>query len=171
MSILRLDAAQAAQAVPELAPLLQAVVHAGAAVGFLPPVTETAAHAYWHGVAAAVADGSRLLWVAHRGGALAGTVQLDLCLRPNGLHRAEVMKMMVHPAQRRHGLARALLLAVEAEARRLGRTTLVLDTRQGDAAEALYAGLGWVRAGVIPDYARSADGSLHATVVYYRLLV
>ena len=46
----------------------------------------------------------------------------------------------------------------------------MLDTRQGDPAEALYASLGWVRAGVIPDYARSADGSLHATVIYYKLL-
>ncbi len=170
MSIVRLDAAQAAQAVPELAGLLQNAVHAGAALGFLPPVTDAAAHAYWHSVAAAVTDGSRLLWVARVGETLAGTVQLDLALRPNGLHRAEVMKVMVHAAHRRRGLGRALLLAVEAEARRIGRTTLVLDTRQGDAAEALYAGLGWVRAGVIPDFARSADGSLHATVIYYRLL-
>lgn len=168
--ITRLAAGPAEQAAPHLASLLQAVVQTGAAVGFLPPVTDAAALDYWRSVAAAVADGSRLLWAAHWDGALAGTVQLDLSLRPNGLHRAEVMKLMVHPAQRRHGLARALMQAVEAEARRLGRTTLVLDTRQGEPSEALYQSLGWVSAGVIPDYARSADGSLHATVVYYKLL-
>lgn len=166
----RLDAAQAGQAAPELAALLQNAVHNGAALGFLPPVTDGAALEYWRGVADAVADGARLIWVVRAGGVLAGAAQLDLAMRPNGLHRAEVMKVMVHTAHRRLGLGRALLLALEAEARRLGRTTLVLDTRQGDPAEALYASLGWVRAGVIPDYARSADGSLHATVVYYKLL-
>jgi hypothetical protein len=34
----------------------------------------------------------------------------------------------------------------------------------------LYAGLGWQRAGAIPQFARIADGSLQPTVVYYKLL-
>ena len=54
--------------------------------------------------------------------------------------------------------------------RRLGRTTLVLDTRQGDPSERLYQSLGYRVAGAIPQYARSADGTLAATVFYYKLL-
>ena len=62
------------------------------------------------------------------------------------------------------------MLALEGQARRLGRTTLILDTRQGDPSEALYQGLGWTFAGAIPAYARSATGALDATAYYYKLL-
>ena len=44
------------------------------------------------------------------------------------------------------------------------------DTRHGDPSEALYRSLGWERAGVIPRYARSADGALDPSAFYYRLL-
>ncbi len=104
------------------------------------------------------------------GGLLVGPVQLDLATRANGLHRAEVSKLLVARSARRRGLGRRLMVALEAEARRLGRTTIVLDTRQGDPSEALYAGLGYQRVGAIPAYARNADGSLHATAFYYKLL-
>jgi acetyltransferase len=77
---------------------------------------------------------------------------------------------MVHRRARRQGVGRALMLAAEAEARRLGRSTLVLDTRHGDPSEILYRSLGWERAGEIPRYARSADGTLHATAFYFKLL-
>ena len=67
-------------------------------------------------------------------------------------------------------MARQLLHALEAEAWQRGRTTLVLDTRAGDAAEPLYQSVGYRVAGTIPAFAESADGSLHATVLYYKLL-
>ena len=62
------------------------------------------------------------------------------------------------------------MLAVEEHARRLGRTTLVLDTRQGDPSERLYASVGYRLAGAIPAYAKSADGALDPSAFYYRLL-
>ena len=77
---------------------------------------------------------------------------------------------MVHRGARRRGIGRALMLALEAAARRAGRTLLVLDTRVGDSAELLYLGLGYARAGVIPHYALSAAGTLDATVYMYREL-
>jgi ribosomal protein S18 acetylase RimI-like enzyme len=97
-------------------------------------------------------------------------VQLDLSTRANGRHRAEVIRLLVHRRARRRGLGRALMEAVEAEARRRERTTLVLDTRAGDPSEALYQSLGWQRAGVIPRYARSANGAFDASAFYYKLL-
>ena len=60
--------------------------------------------------------------------------------------------------------------AIEAEAKQAGRTTLVLDTREGDPSEQLYSKLGYLRAGIIPEYARSTNGSLHTTVFMYKLL-
>jgi hypothetical protein len=49
-----------------------------------------------------------------------------------------------------------------------GRTLLVLDTRHGDPSETLYRSLGYQAAGIIPRYARSASGELHATILMYR---
>ncbi len=156
---------------PELVGLLQDAVVGGASVGFLLPVSREEAVAYWESVVAALAEGSRVLLIARRpDGAVVGTVQLDLAMRANGRHRAEVSKLMVHSSARRQGIGRALMLALEEQARRLGRTTLVLDTRQGDPSERLYRSLGYQFAGAIPRYARSADGTLHTTAFYYRLL-
>jgi ribosomal protein S18 acetylase RimI-like enzyme len=121
-------------------------------------------------VAQAVGEGRRVLLVARVEGVIAGSGQLDLEARPNGRHRAEVIKLMVRTDRRRRGIGRALMLGLEAEARRHGRTTLVLDTRQGDPSERLYASLGWRFAGAIPRYARSASGALDASAFYYKLL-
>jgi GNAT superfamily N-acetyltransferase len=150
--------------------LLRDVVDGGASVGFLPPLREEEARVYWDGVIDALRGPGRLLWIARDGDVVVGTVQLDLCGKGNGLHRAEIMKLLVHSAHRRRGVARALMNAAEAEARRIGRTLLVLDTRAGDAAEPLYRSLGWICSGVIPQYARNGEGGLDPSAFYYKLL-
>ena len=156
---------------PALVALLQDVVDGGASVGFVPPIAAKDATAYWESVAAALKGGGRRLWIARADGAgIVGTVQLGLASQANGRHRAEVIKLMVLGSARRQGIGRLLMEAAEAEARTLGRTTLVLDTRQGDPSEALYRGMGWQPGGTIPRYARSADGTLHTTAFYYKLL-
>jgi len=168
-----LGASEARAAAPALVALLRDVVDAGASVGFLPPLAPSTASAYWETVAASIEDGSRVLLAARRAedGAIVGSAQLDLATRENARHRAEVAKVMVLGAARRQGIGRALMLAAEAHARRLGRTTLVLDTRSGDPSERLYVSVGWQRAGEIPRYARSADGALDATAFYYKFLL
>ena len=62
------------------------------------------------------------------------------------------------------------MAAVEAAARAAGRTLLLLDTKAGDAAEGMYAHLGYIRAGVIPAVTRERDGSYHDGVIFYRHL-
>ena len=170
MNVERLDASQTTKFIPQLSALLQDVVAGGASVGFLPPLAAEEAAAYWQSVAEALREPYRILLVAREAGAIVGTVQLDLASRPNGSHRAEVAKLMVHSAHRRQGLGRRLMQAIEAEAHSAGRTTLVLDTRQGDPSERLYVSLGYLKAGSIPEYARSADGTLHTTAFLYKLL-
>ncbi|MCB0117144.1 MAG: GNAT family N-acetyltransferase [Caldilineaceae bacterium] len=146
-------------------------VNNGASVGFLPPFPPEDAAAYWHEVFAGVARGSILLWAAHdEDSRVLGTVQLHPVGKPNGSHRAEVAKLLVHTTARRRGIARALMAALEDEARRLRRSTLVLDTRQGDLAEPLYQSLGYTVAGAIPKYALNGEGGVDATVFYYKLL-
>ena len=170
MEIRRLSSGETEALLPDLAALLQDTVAGGASVGFLPPLSIEAALEYWREVVAALQGPHRVLLVARQDDRLVGTVQLDLASRPNGAHRAEVAKLMVHAGFRRRGIGQALMQTIEAEARAAGRTTLVLDTRAGDPSEQLYASLGFQRAGVIPQYARSADGSLHDTLYMYKLL-
>jgi acetyltransferase len=164
-----MDRAQAAGERDALIALLTDSVESGASVGFLPPLERRDAEAYWAKVDDAMEHGRRLLglWTD---GQLAGSVQLERAAMPNGHHRGEVMKLMVHRQFRERGFARMLMRAAEDEARRMGLQLLVLDTMQGDVAEGLYRKLGWHAAGVIPRYARGADGELHATVIFYRTL-
>jgi ribosomal protein S18 acetylase RimI-like enzyme len=170
MLIQRINAEQATDLLSGLAALLQDAVASGASVGFLPPLSEAQATNFWQDVVAALRSEQRILLVAHEDERVIGTVQLALEGRPNGNHRAEVIKLMVHSTQRHRGIGRALMQAVEEEARRACRTTLVLDTRQGDVSEQLYRSIGYTVAGAIPRYARSADGHLHTTVFLYKLL-
>lgn len=168
--ILSLTANQAIEILPELAALLQDVVDNGGTVGFLPPLSLEDAIAYWREVVSALKGSHRILLIAKVDNALVGTVQLDLATRQNARHRAEVMKLMVHSRFRRQGIASALMRAIEQHARDAGRTTLVLDTREGEPSEQLYRNLGYIKSGAIPEYAESADGSLHTTVIFYKLL-
>jgi acetyltransferase len=165
------DAAEAEACQAALVALLEDAVEAGASIGFVPPLGPTEARDYWGAVVEAVREGARVLLVARDpGGAVIGSAQLGLEMRANGRHRAEVMKVMVHRRVRRRGIGRALMLAAEEHAHRLGRSTLYLDTRLGDPSERLYRSLGWTFVGSIPRYAVSAGGRLDANAIYYKLL-
>jgi acetyltransferase len=166
----RLSAEEARPLLPQLVDLLQDSVHNGSSVGFLPPLSFETAEEYWRETLSEASRGKRILLVASEAGRVAGSVQLALATRQNGLHRAEVQKVLVHTGSRRRGLARALMLAAEEAAREAGRTLLVLDTEQGSPAERLYEKCGYTRSGIIPQYALNTEGSLITTVVFYKLL-
>ncbi len=152
---------------PELAALLQDAVDNGASIGFLPPLAGDEACAYWQEIAAALETPACRLWVARSNGCVLGSVQLFLEPRPNGRHRAEVRKLIVHTGARRRGIGRTLMTLLEDEARRAARSLLVLDTA-GDDAERLYLRLGYRRAGVIPGYALNGSGGADATILMYK---
>jgi len=153
-----------------LAGILHAVVHDGAGVSFVLPFSLDDARAFWlDGVLPGVRSRARRVLVARREGRIVGTVQLALAMPPNQRHRAEVLKLLVHPADRRRGIARALMAALEGVARSEDRTLLTLDTWTGGAAEALYRSLGYVAAGVVPRFARGARSArLEAATLMYR---
>lgn len=168
--MLSFRADQVREHIDQLADLLVDAVESGASVGFMPPLSRSLALEYWRGVAAAIESGSRVLLVVVEEGQIQGSVQLDLEMRANGNHRAEVMKLFVHRRARRRGLAKALMAEAESVARGLGRTLLTMDTRRGGEAEKMCESLGYVRYGEVPNYARSGDGTLHTTVFFYRQL-
>lgn len=171
VQIKRLTAEEATHHLPSLVDLLVDCVNSGASIGFLPPLSTVVAQTYWQEVIAGVEKQSRLLLVAlAEADQLVGTVQLGLESKLNGLHRAEVQKLLVYQHARGQGIGRQLMEVIEQAARQAARSLLVLDTRQGDIAEKLYQTLGYTQAGVIPFFARNSEGGLDATVLYYKYL-
>jgi len=152
-----------------LAHVLVDCVAGGASVSFMNPLSIARASTFWQLVADRVARGEAALLVGEEAGEIVGTVQLILGLPENQPHRADVSKMLVRPSARRRGVGAALLRNAESLARELGRTLLVLDTASAEAAR-LYAKLGWVAVGVIPDYALLPSGGFCDTTFFYRRL-
>lgn len=151
---------------PTLTELLIDVVNDGASIGFLPGLSEEEAAAYWE----SVCSENTLLILAKQDDQIAGTIQLHLTTKPNGLHRVEIAKLMVSPSFRRKGIARLLMEHAENTAQDLGKTLIVLDTREGDPSNLLYRSLGYIEVGKIPMFAKSDDGKFDATVIYYKLI-
>ena len=165
-TIRRIEAAEPA-VIDGLSTLLIDAVHDGASVGFLAPLSRETARRYWEQACGSLGNGL-VLWVAESRGELIGTVQLSLCLKENGRHRADVQKLLVLRAHRGNGVATALMQVVDDFAVAHGRLLLVLDTIAGSPAESVYRRLGWNKVGEIPEYAAMPDGELRATAYYYK---
>jgi GNAT superfamily N-acetyltransferase len=151
-----------------LADLLVGTVNGGASVGFLAPLARAQALAWWQERAADVAAGRLAVWAALDGDRVLGTVGLAFPGKANSRHRAEIVKLMVHPDARGGGLGRGLLTTAEDAAAAAGITLLHLDTETGSPAEQLYRSAGWTPAGAIPDYAADPGGVLRPTTIYYK---
>ena len=169
IAVAALDPLALTESLDRLAEILHACVHEGASVGFVMPFGLDDARAYWRNkIAPSHQAGKRIVLAARRGGTIAGTAQLDLDTMPNQRHRGEASKVLVDPKLRRSGVARALMLEIEARARAADRWLITLDTA-GDAAEALYRSLGYRLAGAIPFYARDAfEDRYDATRLMYK---
>lgn len=152
-----------------IALLLDAVQH-GASVGFLACLDEAQAQVYFDHVKSGLEKGSQLLWVVVQDEQVLASVQLGLCQKANGLNRAEVQKLLVLENARRRGLGQQLMAALEHSAGQHKRGLLYLDTEAGSAAELFYRGLGYSKAGEIPDYACGPDGLYKPTALYFKLL-
>ncbi len=172
LTITTLSGEAFASHLPTFAELLTACVRAGASVNFVMPFEPCEAETYWREkILPGVCSGKRVLLAAWLGDQLAGTVNLDIDMPPNQIHRAEVSKLLVHPQFRRRGIARALMQALEAEANGAGRILVTLDTQTGGAAEPLYGSLGYVTVGMIPEFCRDAcEDRLGSTTIMYKRL-
>jgi GNAT superfamily N-acetyltransferase len=157
--------------IAELSDVLIDCVEGGASVSFMLPMSRAKAETFWHGVAASVARGERLLLAAEdAAGTIVGTVQVILQQPENQPHRGDVAKMLVHRRARGRGIGATLLAAAEGSALDAGKTLLVLDTVTGGDAERMYARQGWQRCGEIPNYALWPDGRFCATTIFFKQL-
>ncbi|WP_313699554.1 GNAT family N-acetyltransferase [Pantoea sp.] len=165
-----LSATQAQRYLAELTDVLQGCVEDGASVGFIDAQEIQVMTRFWQQRIASITDGDSELIVARQHGRIVATVMMSCSAMPNGRHRAEISKLLVHPQARRQGIARELMQHAEQRAHAQGKTLLVLDTRSGDVASELYRSLGWQVAGSIPFYAESTAGVLDATTFMYKVL-
>ena len=66
----------------------------------LPPLDQKESAKYWETVLAPEV----ILYVAKINNEVAGSIQLHFVTKPNGIHRAEICKLMTHPNFRRNGI-------------------------------------------------------------------
>lgn len=154
----------------EFVALLADAVAGNASVGFVLPLDHDGIGRFWDGVTEDVERGLRTVLVVEREGRVAGSVQVVPCGKDNGRHRAEIQKLLVHSCARRQGLGRVLMQAAETHARGRACWLLVLDTRTGSAAEAMYHRLGWQPMGRVPDYACDPDGTFADCTFFWKKL-
>lgn len=151
-----------------LADTLVEAVATGASVSFLYPLAPKVAAAFWTKSLAAAQAGESVVLGAMEAGELSGTVTLHLDTPQNQPHRAEIAKLMTRIHRRRRGVGTALMLEAERIARDGGRTLLTLDTATEDGAGPFYEKLGFIEAGVIPDYALTPFGRLCGAIIYFK---
>jgi ribosomal protein S18 acetylase RimI-like enzyme len=151
-----------------LSEILIETVAQGASVTFMYPLDPVIARAFWGQALAAADRGERMVLGAFDGANLVGTVSLLLDLPQNQPHRAEIAKLMTHPAHRGRGVAAALMRRAQEEAVAKARTLLTLDTAAEEGASGFYEKLGFTLAGTIPDYALKPHGGLTGAMFYWK---
>jgi GNAT superfamily N-acetyltransferase len=168
----RPNSSNLAKDIKMLAEVLHEWVRAGASVSFVLPFSTDDASAFWQNqVLSAVRAGTLLRPGRSQRGAHSGHRTTRSRHPPNQSHRAEVRKLLVHPQERRRGIARRLMNELEGYARAARRSLITLDTTTGGFAEPLYLSIGYVRAGLIPRYSRRADSpEVDGTTLMYKEL-
>jgi len=142
-------------------------IRVGGGFGWLNPPPREVMESYWKG---ALLVPERSLIVGRLEGVIAGSAQLVRHPRNNEAraHSAQMMTNFVASWARGHGLARAIALAVEDEARGQGLSVLNLDVRETQAAAIqLYQSLGYSHYGTHPRYAR-VDGQWVAGLFFWK---
>jgi ribosomal protein S18 acetylase RimI-like enzyme len=141
----------------------------GGGFGWVTPPGRQVIESYFRGL---LMVPEREIYVGRVDGVIVGSTQL---VRPPRNNEAQAMaatitQAFVAPYARRLGLARMMALRVEERARAMGYQVLNLDVRETHVgAIALYEGLGYLRWGTHPAYAR-VGGQMIAGVFFYKLL-
>lgn len=144
---------------------------------FLPPLNHEKLLAWWKERIAEVNAGTRVIILLllesqpgsrAKGPELMGVVMLGMPKTETGPFRGYVEKLLISPKYRRQGGARALMLALETEAMKRGKTLLMLDVETGSGAEEVFRKFGFTEVGRIPNYGRSPSGQVKDQTFFYK---
>ncbi len=153
----------------DLCDAAEAAIRDGGGFGWLTPPLRNVMEAYWKGV---LLVPERSLIVGRLDGVIAGSALIEAPPKSNEAraHTAHLTSHFVAPWARGHGVARALLVAVENAARQQGRHILELDVRETqEAALQIYRQYGYTEWGRHPFYAM-VDGRPVAGLFFYKQL-
>ncbi|GFZ86078.1 GNAT family N-acetyltransferase [Elstera cyanobacteriorum] len=146
-----------------------AAIDDGGGFGWLTAPRREVFERYWGGV---VLVPERTLFVGRLDGTIGGAAQLQRPPRNNEAqaHIATLTGLFVAPWARGRGMARAIVLAIEAAAREAGFKVINLDIRETQVnAIKLYESLGYHRWATHPHYA-VVDGTMIAGHYFTKLL-
>ena len=153
--------------VAALVELIHDAIHTNNSVGFLHTTSKTELQEFWE---QEINDAANTLILARANDVIVGIVIVTRETRPNGRHRAELRKLMVHSAHQRKGIGRGLEQRATEFAKSEGLTLLYLDSATDFLVQRVYEAWGWQKAGSIPDYSSKPDGTLESTTYFYKLL-
>ncbi|KAJ3830449.1 acyl-CoA N-acyltransferase [Lentinula raphanica] len=182
--------------VPQLAVLLKSCIDSNITMNFLQPFSLEDASEFWLAAEESVIQGKELVMIAQEDTkepvteiiegsgepsndmthdpstqppVVLGCVILYLAQTPNAKHRGEVGKLIVHQEHRKRKIGKMLLDCLEDEARKDGRTIIILDTQTGSGAEKFYEHIGYckVGVGVIPDASLAPDGKRYTSCTFF----
>jgi acetyltransferase len=148
------------ETVTALGTLWTAVTRAGGAVGFVADAPEEDIRASAEEAVEEVRAGREQLIALGSDGDLLGTAFLRRGARATVRHRADVVRLMVHPDLQGRGWGKALLDAVVAHATAIGLEQLLLSARGGTTLPEFYAEQGWAQVGLFPDALRMSPDDL-----------
>lgn len=168
LGVERVEALDAAD-LAALCDATNAAIGEGGGFGWVQPQSRATLERHFRGV---LLVPERELFLARLDGEVVGSAQLVRPPRNNEAQAfaATLTHAFIAPYARGFGLARLLVRRVEERAAALGARVLNLDVRatQGEAIT-LFEGLGYVRWGTHPAYAR-VNGQTVPGFFYYRLL-
>lgn len=134
-SVALFSPSQHSHLIPYLAAIhASCITHDRTIATFLPPLSHEKLLTWWKERIAEVNDGKRLIFILlnqpepsarPKGPDVMGVVMLSMPYSETGPFRGIVEKLLVHKSFRGKGGARTLINALEAEAAKRGRTTLV----------------------------------------------
>ncbi|KAI0876809.1 acyl-CoA N-acyltransferase [Hypoxylon argillaceum] len=175
-----LSPSEDAHLVPYLAAIHAACIHQDAMVAtFLPPLNYDKLLAYWREAIGDVRKGTRLIAIQldesepgspAKGPELKGVVMLGMPQTETFTHQGSLEKLMVSPAFRQRGAARAMIQVLEKEAVGRGRKLILLSTEVGSPAATMYPKLGYVEYGRVPGCSIGPGGHMVDDVFFYKQL-
>jgi ribosomal protein S18 acetylase RimI-like enzyme len=142
----------------EIARVVTAVTAEGGAVGWTGVPSGPEIAAWLDEILAAVNAGEARLAVVVAAGRIEALGRWERYRKATVAVNGDVQQVMVHPAARGGGLARALVAALVADARAQGVEVLTLDVRGNNyAAMVLYESCGFDVRGRLPDFVAVGD--------------
>ena len=144
-------------------------IREGIGFNWLSPPNRDVLESYWRGV---LVVPERIMFAGRLEGTLAASIQLvkPAPSKQTTAFCATIAYHFVAPWARGHGLAKALLMAAEKEARELGFSVLTLNVRETqEAAIKIYHESGFTRWGIMPYYEMVGE-SMTAGHYFYKNL-